>query len=85
MSLERDQARLVVSLQDRGIEVPVVEMDNGGSGDRSTAVDAKVSKQSVGRSGSLRWRDYGGRSDDEQEAVSTCEHCDHGIRMYHQS
>lgn len=69
MSLERDQARLLVSLQDNGIEVPVVGSDEYGL-ERNDTVVMKATKGSIGRAGSLRWRDHGGRSDDEQEIVS---------------
>lgn len=82
MSLERDQARLLVSLQDKGIEVPVVGVEEYGL-DRQDAVDLKASKKPFGRSGSLRWRDYGGRSDDEQETVSDTPrppHCAHSVQ-----
>lgn len=68
MSLERDQARLLVTLQDKGIGVPVEGPEYGGlQQDGGSNLDRV--KKSVGRSGSLRWRDYGGRSDDEQETV----------------
>lgn len=57
-----------MSLQERGIEVPVPEMEHVNV-ERRTGPEAKTTKQAVGRSGSLRWRDHGGRSDDEHDIV----------------
>ena len=69
MSLERDQARLLVTLQDRGIDIPASEVEQSHA-ERNNGAEIKATKQAVGRSGSLRWREHGGRSDDEQETVS---------------
>lgn len=59
----------MVTLQDRDIEIPASGLERA-SVERNNGVEVKATRQAVGRSGSLRWRDHGGRSDDEHETVS---------------
>lgn len=70
IGLERDQAALLVSLQNKGIDIPMYGLDSIADPSLSVTRGPSLSRKGVGRSASFRWRDNGGRSDDEQETVS---------------
>lgn len=91
MNLERDHARMLSTLAEHGLEVPVAssadgELDRlqarrngnapGAMGAGRSGSEAAIPGMRVGRSGSLRGRDQGTRSDEEQEGVSG----PHGIK-----
>lgn len=68
MNLERDQARLLETLQQSGFDVPVASSADGEL-DRSHAFVSRAHKVDASRSRSPRWQDFGSRSEDEPEAV----------------
>jgi hypothetical protein len=68
VNLERDQTRLLTTLQQSGFEVPMASSADGDI-DRSHAISSRAQKLDASRSRSPRWQDFRSRSEDEQEAV----------------
>jgi hypothetical protein len=68
LCLERDQARLLVTLQESGLDI-AIPTSAGGQTDPANGMVSRARKVDLGRSGSLNWRDYGSRSDDDREPV----------------
>jgi len=75
VNLERDQARLLETLQQSGFDIPVASSADGEL-DRSHGIVSRAHKVDASRSRSPRWQDFGSRSEDEQEAVGS-----HAIEM----
>jgi hypothetical protein len=78
VNLERDQARLLETLQQSGFDIPVASSADGEL-DASHGIGSRAHKVDASRSRSPRWQDFGSRSEDEQEAVcsSASEFCLH--------
>lgn len=68
LNLERDQTRLLRTLQESGFDIPVAGSADGEL-DRSLGIVSQAHKVYASRSRSPRWQDFGSKSEDEQEAV----------------
>lgn len=75
VNLERDQARLLETLQQSGFDIPVASSADGEL-DGNHGIVSRAHKVDASRSRSPRWQDFGSRSEDEQEAVGS-----HAIEM----
>ena len=80
VNLERDQARLLETLQQSGFDIPMASSADGEL-DGSRGIESRTHKGEASRARSPRWQEFGSRSEDEQEAV--CSPALNGLSCLH--